>query len=300
MTLDTERGTPSRNEWLQTRNSRKISRRQFIRRSLGAAALAAGAIGLYGSLWETKALEVTRLTLTFPKLPAVFHGMTIVHFSDVHLGFATGRRELERVVLQIEKARPDLICFTGDIVDHEASEMIDCMDLLSRLQAPFGKYAVLGNHDYDKNGEEVRMNLSEAGFKVLINENDRIVKDSDSIFIAGLNDGLLRVPRMDLASEGIPEDGFKILLMHEPDFADEADLYSIQVQLSGHSHGGQVRLPWIGALHTPQGSHKYDQGLYSIGNNGMKLYVNRGIGTTRLPIRLLCKPELTIIQLNAY
>lgn len=253
---------------------------------------------VYSYGWERNWLEVTRLSVTVPELPEAFRGTKLVHFSDVHLGHYFETEDLKRAVALIVKESPDLICFTGDLVEDSTRSLWATVPVLAQLQAPLGKYAVLGNHDY-RVGEQnaVRSALTAAGFEVMDNRNLRVDKQGSTLYVAGVDDVLLGVPDLSRALYGIPPNETIILLAHEPDFADEASLSPVHLQLSGHSHGGQVRLPIIGHLLTPKLARKYVQGLYEVGENKMPLYTNRGLGTTQLPIRFFCRPEVTVLTL---
>lgn len=276
----------------------KMTRRQFLK--TGAAIILGSGVagGAYASLWEPHQLDITRLTLAIPSLPSAFDGLKLVHFSDLHLGFQAGAKDAMRVVQAIQGEKPDLICFTGDMVDKDAEEMRAAIAPFTELTAPLGMYSILGNHDYKDVEKLVRLE-EQAGFQVLRNSAIKLRRGGSVIAVVGLEDGLRGHPDPASAIQGLPEGIFKLLLMHEPDYADTASTHSFQLQLSGHSHGGQVRLPWVGEVLTPPGARRYVQGLYHIGSHSMPLYVNRGIGTTQLPIRFLCKPELTVLTLRS-
>lgn len=277
---------------------KKMTRRQFLKS--GAAVIFGSVVagGAYASLWEPHQLDITRLTLTIPSLPNAFNDLKLVQFSDLHLGFQAGEKDVMRVVQAIQGEKPDLICFTGDMVDRDAEEMRAAIEPFTELTAPLGMYSILGNHDYKDVKKLVRLE-EEAGFQVLRNTAVKLRRGGAVISVVGLEDGLRGLPDPAAAIQGLPQGMFKLLLMHEPDYADKASAHSFQLQLSGHSHGGQVRLPWVGEVLTPPGARRYVQGLYHIGSHRMPLYVNRGIGTTQLPIRFLCKPELTVLTLRS-
>lgn len=283
------------------------SRRSFLLRMILMTAGASLLTGGYAWLWEPRRLEIKQVELKLPKFPKAFDGLRVVQFSDAHLGFHTGVKEMRKLAATIEEQQPDLICFTGDIVERESEPMRECIPVLASMQAKYGKFAVLGNHDY-RGGQqnEVAAMFHEAGFKLLRNEHVVIEQGGERLAIAGLDDALTGRPDPAQAIKGLNQDVWKLLLMHEPDYADIATPYGFGLQLSGHSHGGQVRFPWVGALTTPRGSHKYVQGLYYTNVQGvyystqtqMPVYVNRGFGMTQLPIRFLCRPELTVFELK--
>lgn len=273
-------------------------RQRHLLRILMLMLLAALLGGGYMWLAEPNWLEVTEETLVMEELPASFDGMRVLHFSDVHLGFNKDARNAERLADAVMKLQPDLICFTGDIVESAGDEFRTSVSTFARMSAPLGKYAVLGNHDYE-NTELLEQLWEEAGFKLLRNESALLERGGDHIAVSGLEDLLLGEPDPRKALESVPEGAFSLLLMHEPDYADEVDGMPFSLQLSGHSHGGQIRLPLVGPLSMPEGAEKYISGLYYTDGEGMPVYVNRGFGETFLPLRLLCRPELTVLTLHS-
>lgn len=280
------------------RNDQGITRRQFLKRS-GSVLLGAGMLsGGYAWLWEPRQLDIVNQKVVCPRLPAAFNHMKIVQFSDVHLGFHSHKQDIEALMDAIRRESPDLICFTGDIVDSDPEAMRDYIPLLASVDAPLGKYAILGNHDYWDSARSVSEMLNISGFQLLQNTNQIITRKGQQMAVVGLDDLMLGSPDPDQGRSGIPDDMFTLLLMHEPDYADTAALFPFDLQLSGHSHGGQVRLPLLGALMTPPGSRRYIMGMYEVGERSMPLYVNRGIGETHLPVRFMCKPELTVFTLR--
>ncbi|MED3498044.1 metallophosphoesterase [Brevibacillus agri] len=255
--------------------------------------------GTYGYAWERTWLQIERVALSLPRLSKSFDGCKLVQFSDVHLGHYCKPEQLQGILDLIQNEQPDMICFTGDIVDLETQSFSAAVPMLAELQAPLGKFAVLGNHDYRAGQQHaIRQGWAAAGFEVLDNRHVAVGKNGDSLYIAGIDDALNGVPDLPKALVGIPEAASVILLAHEPDFADEAARYPVDLQLSGHSHGGQVRLPFVGHVLTPKLAAKYVKGLYRAGDNQMPVYVNRGLGTTILPVRFLCRPELTVFTLH--
>jgi predicted MPP superfamily phosphohydrolase len=280
----------------------RISRRAFLKKILIAAgsAAAVGSLGgVYSFFGERYWLQVKNIELSYRHLPEAFAGVRVVQFSDTHLGRFYSYRHFTDVITTINRLQPDVLCFTGDLFDAmygKASQ--DCVPFLSQLKAPLGKWAVLGNHDYRSNARTVSAILAEGGFTVLVNDHHAIEKDGQRITIVGTDEMLHGHPDIRRALRGVEADDFTLLLAHEPDFADIAGLYPIDLQLSGHSHGGQVRLPLIGPLSRPEYGAKYVDGLYAVPQSKLQVYVNRGIGTTLLPFRFLCRPEITVFTLN--
>lgn len=285
----------------------RVNRRKFLK------TLVAGGIGLAGAgsaggaafsyFVERTWIETTRTDLRFAALPAAFSGLSIVQFSDVHLGFHFDIRDLSELVERLNRLQPDILVFTGDLVDYGIDLLPKAAPVLARLHAKLGKWAVLGNHDFMVEGARVEAALTAGGFQVFRNGNVRLDKDGGSIYIAGVDDAWNGRPDMVQTMAGIPSDAFSILLAHQPDYVEKSAAYGPNLQLSGHSHGGQVRLPIVGDLSMPKGARKYTSGLYRIPagthNRKVQLYVNRGIGTTNLPVRLFCRPEISVLKLYA-
>lgn len=275
--------------------SRRMVQLRKILMTIGASVLTLGY-----ALWEPRRLQINHVHLDLPLFPKTFDGLRIVHFSDVHLGFHTGVKELRKLSVRIKEQHPDLICFTGDIVERIAEPMRECVPVLASMEAKYGKFAVLGNHDYrGRQQKDVQNMFREAGFTLLCNQHVVIEEEGDQIAVVGLDDALTGNPEPAKAVEGLQESIWKMLLVHEPDYADYAAPHGFRLQLSGHSHGGQVRFPWLGAMTTPRGSRKYIQGLHYTSPYQMPVYVNRGFGMTQLPIRFLCRPELTVLHLRS-
>jgi predicted MPP superfamily phosphohydrolase len=274
-------------------------RRRFLKQALSLLAGLASVGLMTDSFWvERRAIEVNKILIRSGRIPHPFKGMRLLHFSDIHFGFYCDLDQVERIVQLIEPLRPDLICFTGDLIDQDftPAEALKISRLFNRLKAPLGKYAIPGNHDYLGDLALVKRCWEQAGFRFLINESAHIRKDGVTLVVSGLDDGLEGKPDLYRLLEQTPEkETFHILLAHEPDMADQAKDGPVDLQLSGHSHGGQIRLPFIGPILTPPLSKKYPAGLYQVGP--ITLYTNRGLGTTILPLRFLCRPELTLLEI---
>ncbi|MBP2001530.1 putative MPP superfamily phosphohydrolase [Paenibacillus shirakamiensis] len=261
--------------------------------------------GYYATQIEPKSISVTRLDVVNDFVPISFNGTKIVQFSDTHLGPHYSVDQLQQLVDRINLMKPDIVVFTGDLMDNYTQFGLDnrikAQQVLKKIHAPLGKFAVFGNHDRGGGGSRgYKQYMVEAGFNVLVNEVHTIRSTKgENIIIAGLDDFLLGQPQVARTLRTLREQDFNLLLVHEPDIADQLQGYPIDLQLSGHSHGGQVRVPLLDPPVTTLLAQKYVEGLYSLPytSKSLKLYVNRGIGTTRLPVRLFAKPELTVIQL---
>jgi predicted MPP superfamily phosphohydrolase len=198
----------------------------------------------------------------------------------------------------INNLKPDIIFFTGDLIHKGYQHPNLSIPLLQELKAPRGgKWAIIGNHDYSSKDKVIQV-FQSSHFNVLDNTHDFIEFNQQRLYIAGIDDALYGNPNIGEAIDGLSGDDCVLLLAHEPDIADESSTYPINAQFSGHSHGGQVRLPFYGPIFTPGYAHKYVDGYYQVGKKKMPLYVNRGIGTTQLAIRFFCRPEITIFHLS--
>ncbi|OCT12920.1 phosphoesterase [Paenibacillus pectinilyticus] len=283
-------------------NFEKMSRRSFLKKGLwfGGGLLSVPPFGYGYAIWvEPRWLQVERISLAFPTLPEAFKGLRVVQFSDLHFGFHLDVNQLTRVVEVIQAEQPDIVCFTGDLVDYAVGQHgKEMRDVLKRIQPTYGCFAVLGNHDYYGNANEVASVLEDGGFHCLRNRGVRIQKDNQSIWMAGVEDMWEGVPDLQAALQKMNKEEWVLLLSHAPDFADTAAASPVQLQLSGHSHGGQVRLPFIGPLASVPYGVKYPSGLYHVGpNKSLTLYTNRGIGVSVRPIRFMCRPEITVFTL---
>jgi uncharacterized protein len=283
------------------------TRRSFLKRTLGSfltfLGLSSGGY-LYANRIEPSLLDIQELQIKHPLIPNSFDGIKMIQFSDTHLGFQYNLHQFNQLVKKINSLKPDIILFTGDLMDepNQYTEINKLMPILKKLQAPLGKYCIFGNHDHGGYGSDIYRNIMETtDFSLLLNDSAPIkLSDGSIIYLLGIDDAMLGNPNLPLTLKNVPKNSFKILLSHAPDLAETASLYPVQWQLSGHSHGGQIKIPFLGALVTPPFGQIYPEGLYSIGeHNPLSLYVNRGIGTTRLPFRFMSKPELTVFTLKS-
>jgi predicted MPP superfamily phosphohydrolase len=287
--------------------AKKLTKRTFLKRTFGSflTVLGLGSGGyFYANRIEPNLLDINNQQMQHPFIPRSFDGIKIVQFSDTHLGFQYNLNQFEKLVKKINNLKPDLIFFTGDLIDepNKYPEINQLVPILQQLKAPLGQYCIFGNHDHGGYGSDIYRNIMEtANFTVLLNESKPIkLKNGSKIYLIGIDDAMLGQPDLKLALNQVPNNMFKLLLSHAPDLAETAVQYQIHWQLSGHSHGGQVKIPFVGALVTPPFARVYTEGLYTIGESSpLTLYVNRGIGTTRLPFRFMARPELTIFTLKS-
>jgi uncharacterized protein len=282
----------------------RISRRKF----LGISVASAGAlVAVDGLGWEPYHPQIVRIEPEFPHWPAALDGLRIVHLSDVHYDPYLGIAPIEAAVRLANSQSADLIALTGDFVTlptietratsrRAAEQSAPCAVLLKQLRSRYGSFAVMGNHDEYSNPDIVTRNLQGEGIQVLRNRSVSIAHNGARFFLAGVNDVLGGEADLGRALRGIGSAEAVVLLAHEPDFADETAHYPVGLQLSGHSHGGQIRIPFVWPMFLPALSRKYPKGLNRVGD--LVLYTNVGIGTIRIPMRWNCPPEVTVITLR--
>jgi len=277
------------------------TRRQFLLlASAGAAVLAADSI-----LIEPNRPHTIRQDVFLERWPERLNGFKIALLSDFHYDPYFSAHPIHSAVDIVNRLNPDLIAFTGDFVSMRFSQRQNrlaahtaepCAQILQKMKAPLGLWAVLGNHDHFTNNEIVTAALEQQGISVLGNRAAAIEHDRARFWIAGVNDVLGGTADPSEALRGVPSGEPVVLLAHEPDFADYVARFPVDLQLSGHSHGGQVRLPLVGPVFLPDLGRKYFQGRYQIGK--LSLYVNIGLGTVALPVRWNCPPEITLLTIH--
>ena len=287
------------------------SRRDFLKViamvSLGATA--AGLTGYeYSTRWEMNWIEITNLTLQLPRLDPAFKGLRLVQISDFHLGQWMNKERLDHVIQMAVELAPDYFILTGDYLEYHPygmpNEPATYEENIATISSSFLKLsalcptiAILGNHDHMINAGWVERSLAQAGVEVLRNSVKTIQRGISELHFAAVDDVRQKMDRLDQVMEVLPEKGAAILLAHEPDFADvSAATGRFDLQISGHSHGGQIVLPIIGPPMLPVMGRKYPSGLYHV--NNMLLYTNRGIGVTTINARFNCRPEITLFTLE--
>lgn len=277
----------------------RITRRRLLLHGLTTASLAMLAGTAYTTLVEPAWIDIAHVTLTLPRLSPAFCGYRIAQVSDIHLGDWMNVERLGDVIRAVNSQTPDVIAITGDFVTRRAERQAsDLASGLRQLRARDGVAAVLGNHDYWSNPQTIRDLLPRSGVRELPNRVWTIQRGDAQLHIAGVDDIWEERDRLDLTLDALPRDGAAILLAHEPDFAEtSAASGRFDLQISGHSHGGQIIAPVLGPLHVPYLGRKYPIGRYQVGE--MIQYTNRGVGMIRPYVRLNCRPEITIFHLHA-
>lgn len=283
---------------------KNLNGRRIYRRVLPAAALGALLLGglVYARKVEPEDVEVVPVSLVLPRLDARFDGYRIAQISDLHAdGWMTPGRVLKLVKL-VNEQEPDLVAITGDFATYSRFRSLfrhvpGLVAPLRRLRASDGAVAVLGNHDHKADAGLVRRVLVASDIIDLSNASLTLGLPGAVLHLCGVDSAKEGTPRLDRVLQGLPEEDAAILLIHEPDFADEsAATGRFDLQLSGHSHGGQVGLPLLRYLFLPKLSRKYPAGLYRVGE--MYQYTNRGLGA-HPRFRFNCRPEITVLTLRS-
>jgi uncharacterized protein len=279
----------------------------------GVALTAALGVGAYSVLVEPRWLEVTETEIPLPRLPRALDGLRIAHLSDLHLSHFVSRQYLQRCIHAATEAEADLALVTGDFVTRSRRWIAGLAPLLGRLRARHGVYAILGNHDHYVSADGVAEAVASAGVRMLRNRHVCLNLNGAPLWLVGIDSMRGKQYRMapqeqarvdwrmgnnlDRALAGVDPKAFRILLAHSPDILPQALEWDLDLVLSGHTHGGQVRFPVVGATVVPSRfGPRYAAGLFVEGNT--RLYVTRGLGVVRLPIRFLCRPELSLLTLR--
>ena len=251
---------------------------------------------------DTFQVETVRLKLR--RLPRVFSGLRAVQISDIHMGGWMNAERLQQVVDRVRAQQPDLLFITGDFLlgkgfgKRSKQWLQDLRAVLSPIAALIPSYAVLGNHDYWTNPRAIREILHLSGIRDLTNSVFTLTQGSDHLHLCGVDDMKVGNVRLDVVIAQIPDNESAILLVHEPDFADiSAATGKFDLQISGHTHGGQIVLPLLGPPILPHLGRKYPSGLYQV--RDMFQYTNRGVGRNNPPIRLNCPAEITCFILES-
>lgn len=269
-----------------------LTRRRFLTATLGMAAGVAG-LALYASALEPRSLRLERLIFPIPDLSSHLEGFTIGVLADLHLGALVPVEWGYRCASRLAALKPDLVVVAGDMTG-EVTSAAEAQRLIDEALAPVkGAYGVLGNWDYFHH--PVPPNVKpQSTVKLLINQG---VMAAPGLWLGGLDEGIFRNPSVDKALAGAPAGAVRILLAHQPDLADLVrPAHRVALQISGHTHGGQVRLPLVGPLMRVPLGEKYFVGLSRA--PACHVYTTRGVGVSQVPVRFMCPPEITLITLK--
>ena len=259
---------------------------------------------LYSRFIATSGLKVKEYKVVNNKITDSYHGLKIIHLSDIHYNSTINEKELNNIVDKVNEIKPDIVVLTGDLIDERLSYDKDIIiNCLSKIEAKLGKFAVSGNHDIPL--DDYNYIIKESGFTSLDNKYELIYsKTSEPIIISGIGYGDedigIKTEQYDKYISELKADDIKpiysILLVHEPDTVDNLDLNKYDLVLAGHSHGGQVRIPFIGKLYTPEGAKKYYDEYYKISNTD--LYISSGLGTSMYKFRLFNRPSFNFYRIT--
>lgn len=277
------------------KNNKKMKKFFIILLALGIAFL------LYARFIEPNFLLVNEKKITSTTIDKSFHGIKIVHFSDLHFGNTINKNNIEKIIKKINILKPDIIFFTGDLIEDEYditnSEIQILTKSLSSIDATIGKYAIIGNHDYNqKNYKDI---MYDANFIILNNNYDLAYYNSNNpIGIYGVDDYLLGSPNMDKYNEeSFANTSYKILLIHEGDYISKIiNEYKFDLILGGHSHNKQVNIPKLKTFWLPPGAKKYYEPYYKV--NDTDIFISNGIGTSEVKLRFLSFPSINLYRIN--
>jgi predicted MPP superfamily phosphohydrolase len=245
---------------------------------------------------EPHRLTIEHQQIFLKRLPRQLDGFRIVHLSDIHHSPFTSRQQIERAVVTASSLQPDIIALTGDYISHEREYAAPCAELLGRLRARHGVYAVLGNHDHWTDAALITDLFRAEGITVLINEGMRFEKNGAAFWLAGVDDAMVGLEDLSLALAGSSEDEMKLVLAHNPIILRRAARAGVDLVLSGHTHGGQVNLRGEKSV-ADRPRRRLLKGLAQLDDT--QIYVTRGLGTVVLPVRIGCPPEVTLLELRS-
>ena len=261
---------------------------------------------LYSRFIATSGLNVKEYKVINDKIIDEYHGLKIVHLSDIHFGSTITENDLDHLVNKLNELNPDIVVITGDIIDERISyDKNILIDYLKKIQSKLGKFAISGNHDLPL--DDFNSIVEESGFTNLDNTYELIYANSNKpIIISGISSNYsdssnidTKTAKFDNYIANLTDDIkpiYSILLIHEPDFIDSLNIDNYDLILAGHSHGGQVKLPLIKKLYTPYGAKKYYDEYYKV--NQTDLYISSGLGTSKLKFRLFNRPSINFYRIT--
>lgn len=255
---------------------------------------------LYSRYIATSGLVTKEISLSNQNIANDFDGLKVIHFSDLHYKRIITKKRINKIINEINMINPDIIVFTGDLLDVDSQiteeDIKYLKDVLSKLNSKYGKYAVLGNHDYSIEIEQIRDIYSDSDFKLLENNYDIIYsKNNQKLYIGGISTGEFNKEQIN--NMIINENIYKILLLHEPDFIEDVTLLNANLALAGHSHNGQINIPYIKKLFLPKNAEKYYDEYYKVNNT--EFYISSGIGVSRYNYRLFNTPSINFYRINS-
>ncbi len=270
-----------------------LARRHFLQVGMGGLAATPFIISGYGALYTRKAFKVSRLTLSFG------HALRVVQLTDIHAGIYMTKEEIRQLTDRVIELQPDLFVLTGDYISNSMEFLPGCLEEMARVNAPYGTFATLGNHEhwYGEGLSRIKTVFSHYRIPLLLNAHQLICSEHGVFAVAGIDDLFAGHPDLEGAMRGLDPHMPVLLLSHRPEVFPMAAAYGIRLTLAGHYHGGQVKLSLPSGDISP--AHlvtPYPQGLYRL--NASQLYVSSGIGTTFTPVRINVPPEITLLDLS--
>lgn len=244
---------------------------------------------------EATTLTTEEVAITLERLPKKLDGFRIVHLSDLHHSPFTHIDHIARAVTAASKLKPHIVVLTGDFVSHDAEYIKPVAKILGELKGKYGSFACLGNHDHWTDADMVTKELQTAGVKVLVNEGFRFEAKGSSFWLCGVDDHMVGKTDLPSALKGAFPDEMKLLLAHNPIIFRKAVAAGIDLTLSGHTHGGQIKVRDPEKRILPR--RKLSSGLHH--RKDSQIYITRGIGTVVLPVRFQCPPEISVLTLRA-
>ncbi len=241
--------------------------------------------------------EITVTDIWLRRLTETLDNLSVVHLSDIHHSLFTPLRQIQRVVQLANRQQPDLVALTGDYVTASANYIWPVAEQLGQLRTRLGVFAVLGNHDFAVDAEEITRALETHGIRVLRNSRARLHARGAPLWVLGVDDLWYNADDLSAAVTGVPSRDIKLLLCHNPLGIHQAAAYGIDLVLAGHTHGGQVKLPLLGSVY---GRSKLGTRFVDGWNRleSTQIYVSRGIGKVVLPVRVGCRPEIACLRLR--
>ena len=254
---------------------------------------------LYSRFIGTIGLNTKEYTIEDNNISNDFDGIKIVHFSDIHYKRIITKDRIDKIINEINLINPDIVIFTGDLIDQDSEinedDITYLKEVLSKINAKYGKYSVSGNHDYSIDIEILRNIYKESNFNLLENSYDIIYgKDNNKLYIGGISTGAFSDTVLNKMK--YDEESYKIIILHEPDYTDEIISLNPNLILGGHSHNGQVNIPYLKKYFVPTGSKKYYDEHYLVNNTN--LYISSGIGVSRYNFRLFNHPSINFYRIN--
>lgn len=253
----------------------------------------------------TRGLITKEYKIETNSIPSSFDGLKVLHFSDLHYLRVVDDNMLKKVVEEINLINPDIVIFTGDLIDKDFNindkQKEQLITILKSINSKYGKYSIIGNHDYIKDKEEIETIYNESNFILLQNTYDIIYNsENEKIFLGGLDTYSYDKADIDKVMNYFKDNDnidYKIILVHEPDYIDTiTSKYDVDLVLAGHSHNGQINIPFVKNFILPYGSTKYYKNYYNVDNT--PLYISSGIGESRINLRFLNKPSINFYRIN--